>query len=99
MHLFYEQFIYVTVPRRLDDNPTAQHNFTSVAELYTLTSGLDDRFPSAVFEHMADIEKFLTGQSDGDMIVDFCKDDLDAERLRLHRDMFLDIARQRNAEL
>ena len=27
------------------------------------------------------------------------KDDLDAERLRLHRDMFLDIARQRNAEL
>ena len=96
------------VPRRLDDNPTAQHNFTSVAELYrqryfeiidTLISGLDDRFPSAVFEHMADIEKFLTGQSDGDMIVDFYKNDLDAERLRLHRDMFLDIARQRNAEL
>lgn len=48
---------------------------------------------------MADIEKFLTGQSEGDNIVDFYQDNLDAERLRLHRDMFLDIARQRNAEL
>jgi len=75
------------VPRRLDDNSTTQHYFTSVAELYrqryfeiidTLTSGLDDRFPSAVFEHMADIEKFLTGQSEGDRIVGFYMDDLDA---------------------
>jgi len=80
---------------------------SSVAELYkqryfgivdTLISGLDVRFASAVFEHMT-FEKFITGQSDGDSIVDFYKDDLDADRLRLHRDMFLDISRQRSATL
>ena len=96
------------LPRRMDDNPTTQHNFTSAPEMYrkryfdvidTLTSGLDARFPSAVFEHMTEIEKFLTGKSDGDRIVDFYKDDLDADQLQLHRDMFLDIAGQRSAEL
>jgi hypothetical protein len=96
------------IPRRLeslDDNPGTQHSHTSVLAMYrqryfevidSLKSGLDDRFPSNVFEHMTNIEKFIIGQTSCDSIMAFYKDDLDADRLTLHRDMFVDIARQRN---
>jgi len=96
------------LPRCLDENSTTQHNFTSAAELYrqryfeiidTLTSGLENRFPSKVFEHMIDIEQFITEQSNRESIVNFYKDDLDVNRSRLHGDVFLDIAGQRKCHI
>jgi hypothetical protein len=48
---------------------------------------------------MTNVEKFVTGQTNGDSVINFYEDDLDAERLRLHRDMFQDIAKQRGVEL
>jgi hypothetical protein len=93
------------IPRRLDDNSSTQYSHISVMAMYrqryfevidSLTSGLENRFPSTVFEHMTNIEKFVIGQTKCDNIMAFYGDNLDADRLTLHRDMFLDIARQRN---
>jgi hypothetical protein len=96
------------LPRRNDDGPASHHVFATVEDMYrqryfeivdTMKAGLDERFSSAVFEHMTDIEKFVVGQTDGESVVRFYNEDFDADRLRLHRDMFTDIARQRNVEL
>jgi len=82
--------------------------FASVSEPYrqlyfevfdTIISSLEERFPSHVFQHMTNIEQFIIGHMNGDSVVQFYKQDLNAERLQLHRDMFLDIARQRRAKL
>ena len=48
------------ISQRLDDNPGTQHSHTSVVAMYrqryfevidSLKSGLENRFPSSVFEH------------------------------------------------
>jgi len=48
---------------------------------------------------MKEIEKFVVEQTDGESLITFYNEDFDSDRLRLHRDMFTDIARQRNVQL
>uniref|UniRef100_A0A3B4UMN1 HAT C-terminal dimerisation domain-containing protein n=1 Tax=Seriola dumerili TaxID=41447 RepID=A0A3B4UMN1_SERDU len=91
-------------PRRLDDGRAQSHSFQSPEAMYrqqfyqvmdTATSSLDCRFSQAAFKHMCSIEDFVTGKGDCGSIVEFHGDDLDKGRLTLHRDMFIDIAKQR----
>ncbi|XP_015270585.1 PREDICTED: zinc finger MYM-type protein 1-like [Gekko japonicus] len=84
------------------------HQFQSPKDFYrkifyetidNIFSSLDSRFPSDVFQHMSKIEKFAIGEDDSSYILNFYKTDLDTARLRLHRDMLLDIARERKVKL
>ena len=63
--------------------------------MYTTASSLDCRFSQAAFKHMCSIEDFVTGRGNCGSIVEFHGDDLDKGRLTLHRDMFIDKAKQR----
>ena len=92
------------IPRRLDNGGAPSQSFQSPEALYrqrfdqvmdTATSSLDCRFSQVAFQHMCSIEDFVTGQGDCGSIVEFHGDDLEAGRLTLHRDMFVDIAKQR----
>lgn len=44
---------------------------------------------------MQDVEDFVTGKGDCKNIIQFDRDDLDETRLTLHRDMCMDVAKQR----
>ena len=91
-------------PRRLDDGGAPSHSFQSPEAMYrqqfyqvmdTATSSLDCRFSQAAFKHMCSIEDFVTRKGDCGSITEFHGDDLDEGRLTLHRDMFIDITKQR----
>ncbi|CAK6966905.1 unnamed protein product [Scomber scombrus] len=92
------------IPRRLENAVGPARNFQTPDELYrhqyvqvidTASAALDCRFSPAAFKHMQDVEEFVTGKSDCNAIMQFYQDDLDASRLTLHRDMCVDIAKQR----
>uniref|UniRef100_H3B1Z5 TTF-type domain-containing protein n=1 Tax=Latimeria chalumnae TaxID=7897 RepID=H3B1Z5_LATCH len=95
------------VPRHFDDG-ALPHTFQSPEELYRqkyyevidcVTNSLCNRFTSSVFTHMTEIEKFVIGKGDCENISNFYKNDIDKGKLQLHRDMFLDIAKQRSIHL
>lgn len=62
----------------------------------TAHSSLDDRYLPEVWQHMARIEQFLTGNDDSTYVSKFYGKNLEPERLKLHRGGLIDIARQRN---
>lgn len=92
------------IPRRLENAVGPARNFQTPDELYrhqyvqvidTASAALDCRFSPAAFQHMQDVEEFVTGKNDCKTIMQFYHDDLDTSRLTLHRDMCVDIAKQR----
>ncbi|KAI7790132.1 putative zinc finger MYM-type protein 1-like [Triplophysa rosa] len=96
------------IPRRLDTGVASPHMFQSPEAMYrqqynetvdTATSSLDCRFSQTAFKHMQDIEDFVTGKGDCKTNLRFYGDDLDESRLRLHRDMCIDTAKQRGVQL
>lgn len=62
----------------------------------TVLSSLDDRYPADTWQHIINIEQFLAGRADATYVSQFYGSDFQTERLKLHRDMLLDIATQRN---
>lgn len=62
----------------------------------TVLSSLDDRYLADTWQHIINIEQFLAGRADATYVSQFYGSDFQTERLKLHRDMLLDIARQRN---
>ncbi|XP_063747545.1 zinc finger MYM-type protein 1-like [Eleginops maclovinus] len=95
------------IPRRLEDGGLP-HCFQTPETMYrqqffeimdTASTCLDCRFSPSVFERMQDVEDFLIGKGDCKSIMEFYRDDLDEKRLRLHRDMCIDLAKQRGVRL
>ncbi|KAH9371672.1 hypothetical protein HPB48_021962 [Haemaphysalis longicornis] len=90
-------------PRRYDD-VSGGHVFHSTEDLYrhlynvvdTVLSSLDDRYLADTWQHIINIEQFLARRADATYVSQFYGSDFQTERLKLHRDMLLDIARQRN---
>ncbi|XP_077531307.1 zinc finger MYM-type protein 1-like [Haemaphysalis longicornis] len=91
-------------PCRYDDG-SGGHVFHSTEDLYrqlyynvvgTVLSSLDDRYPADTWQHIINIEQFLAGRADATYFSQFYGSDFQTELLKLHRDMLLDIARQRN---
>ncbi|XP_040077567.1 zinc finger MYM-type protein 1-like [Ixodes scapularis] len=94
-------------PRRYDEGSHA-HDFNSPEAFYrqwfylvidTVHASLRTRFPPEMWHHMTQVEQFVTGETDSTYLCEFCKGDLNAVRLQLHRDMLLDIAKQRATSL
>ena len=58
-------------------------------------ASLKNRFKTHVMEHLVKLEKFATGSEvvSAETVVKFYGSDFDADRLNLHRDMFLDAVR------
>lgn len=97
----------VQAPRRYDEGSRA-HDFNSPEALYrqrfylvidTVHASLRTRFPPEMWHHMKQVEQFVTGDTDGTYLCEFYKGDLNAVRLQLHRNMLLDIAKQRATSL
>ena len=92
-------------PKRYESQ-SSPHNFSTPEELYrklyfevidtTLTS-LRSRFKSETLDFLTKIENFILNKGDHvDEIVSFYnKDNFDKERLTLHRDMLLDVFKNR----
>ena len=97
------------IPRRLESaGAPPPHSFQTAEELYrqqyfqvmdTASASLDWRFSPSSFKHMQDVEEFLTGKGDSKNIMEFHQDDLDETGLTLHRDMCMDIAKQKGVSL
>ncbi|KAK7925889.1 hypothetical protein WMY93_008199 [Mugilogobius chulae] len=95
-------------PRRLEDGNALEHSFTHAEDFYrqlyfeiidTAATSLDCRFSPSVFKYMHEVEDFVTGKGDCKTITEFHGDDLDETRLKLHRDMCIDFARQQGIHL
>lgn len=94
------------IPKRLDDKPETHHTFNDPKSYFRqiyyevvdmAISRLDDRKHKQLSEHLENMELFATGKTvSGDRILEFYQNDFDASRLVLHRNMFLDIATQKN---
>lgn len=60
-------------------------------------SSLDERYPLSTWQHMAHIECLLTGGEERcKCLCEFYGNDLEPRHLELHRDMLIDIVKQRN---
>ncbi|CAM4307845.1 unnamed protein product [Leuciscus chuanchicus] len=86
------------------DSGGAAHSFQTPEAMYrqqyfevmdTASASLNCRFNPSVFKHMQDVEDFVTGKADCKSIIQFYGDDMDGSRLTLHRDMCLDLAKQK----
>jgi len=65
----------------------------------TLVS-LDRRFQKNVIEHLSSVERFIIGKETSHKdIIQFYGSDFDGDKLKLHRDMFLDVAKSRNVPI
>lgn len=90
------------IPKRIDEG-SDQHTYEGPKQLYrhwyfetidTTVNCLESRFDVKVKSFLKHCEQFIIGEtSDVSVIADFYKDDIDMERLKLHRDMLLDINR------
>lgn len=92
------------LPQRYEEGSRG-HVFDSTEDIFrqrfyeaagSVNLSLDERYPPATWHHMKEIEDFVTGKGDSTYVSTFYRTDFDAERLQLHRDMMLDIAKQRN---
>ncbi|KAL2080742.1 hypothetical protein ACEWY4_024535 [Coilia grayii] len=92
------------IPRRLENTVAPAHSFQTPDELYrhqyvhvidSASASLDCRFSPSAFKHMQNVEEFVTGKCNCNNIMQFYQDGLDASRLTLHRDMCMDIAKQK----
>lgn len=95
------------IHRRLDSGGAA-HSFQTPEAMYrqqyievmdTASASLNCRFNPSVFKHMQDVEDFVTGKADCKDIIQFYGDEMDGSRLTLHRDMCLDLAKQKGVHL
>ncbi|CAL9706391.1 unnamed protein product [Knipowitschia caucasica] len=95
-------------PCRLEDGGAPQHAFKTPEDVYrqlyydvidTAVTSLDTRFSPSVFDYMKKVEDFLTGKKSCESIIEFHGDDLDETRLTLHRDMCMDLAKQKGVSL
>lgn len=93
----------VQAPHRYDEGSRA-HDFNSPEALYrqwfylvidTVHASLRTRFPPEMWYYMKQVEQFVTGDTDGTYLCEFYKGGLNAVRLQLHRNLLLDIAKQR----
>lgn len=96
------------IPRRLEDGGAPAHVFQTPEAMYrqqylelmdTASTSLDFRFSPSAFKLMHDVERFVTGKDNCKDVMQFYGDDLDQVRLTLHRDMCVDIAKQRGVDL
>lgn len=96
-------------PRRLENSEV--HIFQTSKDYYrkvyfeildTVITSLEDRFNSETMNFLNLCENFVIGENNNNDLSEikkFYKEDFDYDRLRTHRDMFLDIARQENLKL
>ena len=70
-------------------------------EIYDqLIFSLNERFSTETTAFLNICENFITGKvSDPTPIIKFYKNDFEKDELKLHRDMFLDIVKQRKIEM
>jgi hypothetical protein len=95
-------------PSRLTDG-AASHVFESPESYYrqlffdlvdNASGGIANRFNSEIFTFLAQVEKAIVNSSvSTKFISDFYGNDLDAERLQLHVEMFRDIINSRNKQV
>lgn len=62
----------------------------------TAHSSLDDKYPPEMWQHMARIEQFSTGNDDSTYVSKFYGQDLIPDRLQPHRGVLMDIASKGN---
>lgn len=96
-------------PKKIDEFSSEQHEFASPADFYRkmyfevldkVVGCIDQRFTKNAMTHLSNIELFLTEPNTSSTYVkEFYGDDFDMERLVLHRNMLLDIARSKNIRL
>lgn len=95
------------VPRRLDEG-SVSYNFNSAEEFYRpqffqildqAISSLDSRFQANVINHISKLEEFALGHIDESYVSEFYTSDFDIEKLRLHRDMFLDVCKTKHHKI
>lgn len=94
-------------PKRLEK--AAVHQFNGPEDYYRkiyfemvdqVISSLNNRFQSETIEFLNSCENFVLGkETESAVITDFYRDDFYPNTLQLHRDMFLDIVRQRNLQV
>lgn len=87
------------------DTASTSHAFTTPANFYkkmyieildNVLASMRDRFESEVSKRLVHFEKFIIGtECNAEPISSFYKDDLDADQLRTHHQLFLDILRSR----
>ena len=82
-------------PRHTFQTPEEMHRHEYLQAMETLSSSLDCRFGASVLKHMQDVEDFVVGRGDCKRIMQFYGNDFDKVRLTLHRDVCLDVAKQR----
>ncbi|XP_015378230.1 PREDICTED: uncharacterized protein LOC107172455, partial [Diuraphis noxia] len=96
------------LPKRFNEG-SEPHIFSDIREEYkalfyeiidvTLAS-LDRRFQQNVIEHLSLIERFIIGEETSHKhIIKFYGSDFDDDKLQLHRDMFLDVAKSRKVPI
>lgn len=95
-------------PRRYDSGST-DYTFSSTEEYFRQTyfalidyaiSGIESRFSSDTWSQLTSFEKAMTATPlQPDIITNFYKDDLNAERFKLHLQMFHDITSQKGVNI
>lgn len=100
-------------PIKIDDSSNEPHQFSSPAEFYRkiyfevidkVVGSIEQRFTKNAMTHLSNMEIFLTEQNDissnaSNYVKEFYGDDFDIDRLVLHRNMLLDIAKTKNVTL
>lgn len=98
------------IPKRIDASSSEPHQFSSPADFYRkiyfevldkVVGSIEQRFTKNAMTHLSNLELFLTDQNDtsSSYVKEFYGDDFDVDRLVLHRNMLLDIARTKNVRL
>ncbi|KAF0712958.1 Uncharacterized protein FWK35_00027446, partial [Aphis craccivora] len=77
--------------------PTIKNQYrTLFYEIVDITLfSLNERFQKNIIEHLSSLEKYIVGKNKDTDIIDFYGTDFDKNKLKLHRDMFLDIIQSR----